>query len=59
MPALIFFAVLDLERNDLFLDRHELSAAIQGGVGLWCPIVLSGLPRRFAPRSDGGGIVLC
>jgi len=25
MPALIFLAVLDFERNDLFLDRHYLT----------------------------------
>ena len=25
MPALIFFAVLDLEQKSLFMDRHEFS----------------------------------
>ncbi|MDO8945823.1 MAG: hypothetical protein Q7U88_01555 [Desulfocapsaceae bacterium] len=28
MPALIFFAVLDIEQKSLFLDRHKLERAL-------------------------------
>ena len=38
MPALIFFAILDLERKSTFMDRHKLNGYTSAGIVVEFPV---------------------